>query len=65
MAEHFSGFACSQCGEYYMPDEATYLCPECGGVLDVLLTGYERLLGLRIFRLPAMAPCGAIYRCSQ
>ncbi|MCL5428589.1 MAG: threonine synthase [Chloroflexi bacterium] len=33
----FPGYKCSQCGQEFKPDEVTYLCPNDGGVLDVLL----------------------------
>lgn len=33
----FRGYQCSLCGREYGPDEATYLCPEDGANLDVLL----------------------------
>lgn len=33
----FSGYQCSVCGQTYKPDEVTYVCPQDGGVLDVLL----------------------------
>ena len=31
------GFKCSKCGQEYTLEEVTYLCPEDGGVLDVVL----------------------------
>jgi threonine synthase len=33
----FVGYHCSLCGKEYGPDEATYVCPQDGGNLDVIL----------------------------
>lgn len=37
MKEKFVGYRCSLCGKEYAPGEITYVCPEDGGNLDVLL----------------------------
>ncbi len=47
----FSGYVCSGCGRKYAPDEVTYICPDDGANLDVVLdysaiareTGPERI----------------------
>jgi threonine synthase len=33
----FLGYQCSLCGQEYAPDEVTYICPQDGGNLNVLL----------------------------
>jgi threonine synthase len=35
--DKFIGFVCSVCGKEYQPYEVTYICPDDGGNLDVLL----------------------------
>ena len=35
--EKFLGYKCSVCGQEYKPAEVTYVCPNDGGVLDVVL----------------------------
>ncbi len=35
--EKFLGYRCSVCNREYPPNEVTYLCPQDGGVLDIVL----------------------------
>ena len=37
MTQKFVGYLCSVCGKEYGVDEATYVCPDDGGNLDVIL----------------------------
>lgn len=37
MTNKFVGYQCSLCGKSYAPDEVTYVCPDDGGNLDVVL----------------------------
>jgi threonine synthase len=37
MMKKFVGYQCSLCGKSYGPDEVTYVCPDDGGNLDVVL----------------------------
>ena len=37
MSQKFVGYLCSLCGKEYGIDEATYVCPDDGGNLDVIL----------------------------
>lgn len=37
MTKKFVGYECSLCGKHYGPEEVTYVCPEDGGNLNVLL----------------------------
>jgi threonine synthase len=40
--EKYKGYQCSKCGKFYPPQDILYLCPEDGGVLDVVLD-YEKI----------------------
>jgi threonine synthase len=42
MEKKYVGYRCSLCGKEYGPDDVTYVCPQDGGNLDVLLD-YEGL----------------------
>lgn len=42
MTKKFVGYQCSLCGKTYTPDEVTYVCPDDGGNLDVVLD-YEAI----------------------
>lgn len=42
MTKKFVGYQCSLCGKNYGPDEVTYVCPEDGGNLNVVLD-YEAI----------------------
>lgn len=42
MKEKFVGYRCSLCGHFYQPGEVTYVCPQDGGNLDVVLD-YETI----------------------
>ena len=42
MNEKLIGLGCSECGNFYGPDEAPYLCPSCGGVLETVYD-YEKI----------------------
>jgi threonine synthase len=35
--ERFTGYRCSLCGKEYLPGQVTYICPDDGGNLDVVL----------------------------
>ncbi len=37
MTKKFVGYQCSLCGKQYGPEEVTYVCPDDGGNLNVLL----------------------------
>jgi threonine synthase len=39
--EKYKGYQCSKCGKVYPPQDILYLCPDDGGVLDVLLNYQE------------------------
>ncbi len=40
--EKYKGYQCSKCGKFYPPQDILYLCPEDGGLLDVVLD-YEKI----------------------
>ena len=42
MTDRLSGFQCIDCGRQSGPDETQYVCPACGGNLDVVYD-YERI----------------------
>ncbi len=67
--EKFLGYRCSVCNREFGPDDVTYLCPDDGGVLDIVLdyaaikqanrlTDFQTSLDFSIWRYLPLLPVG-------